>query len=289
MSRAKQALVFAAFVVMVLVCWLRVQQTYLFHASEQASAFSLSQEDLQWQARAKATADDPKLARQVILDSIYADEALAVALGYQEAATEKPTSQARAANFGHAAAIANEFYYTFKHHQNLRAFVDLVDQGRVRLQPLVERRQHTSSKEEFQESQNFKPTKIADAWLAWAAYRDNEQAAAAYHHALQLDPTLGEAYYQEAHRATTPFSQPYFEAHHICALQQLDKAEQLEPKLRRLVALDRGAIAANSGNRRLAIASYRDFLRLWPGAPQSAVIRQNIAEMEASEKKSNGT
>lgn len=289
MSRAKQVAFLAVLVVTVLVCWAYVRQTRLFHGSKQVAGFWLSQKDLQWQARAKATADDPKLARRVILDGIYEDEALAVALGYQEAMNEDSTSQARIANFAHAVVIANQFYDTYKHHQNLKAFIDLIDQGRTALQPLIERRQYVRSEEEQKEYKNFKPTKIADAWLAWANYCDNKQAEAAYHHALQLDPTLGEAYYQEAHRATAPFGQAYFNAHYARALQQLDKAEQVEPRLRRLVVLDRGAIASILGDRRLAIASYQEFLRLWPDAPQSAVIRQDIAGMEASEKKPDAT
>ena len=286
MSRSKQLLLVVAFTVITLVCWTYVRRTSLFHDSAQFNAFTLSRKDLQWQARAKATADNPLQARQVILDGIYADEALPVTLGYQEAMNEEPASQIRAANFGHAAVIANEFYDIYKHHQNMRAFIDLIDQGQVALQPLIKRRQDVGSKEEFQEYQNFKPTKIADAWLAWANYTDDKQAEAAYHHALQLDPTLGEAYYQEAHRATMPFSQRYFEAHRVRAMQQLDKAAQIEPKLRPLVALDRGSIAQCSGNYPLAITYYRKFLLLWPNAPQADMLRQNIIQLE-SEKKPN--
>src|SRR5665213_58416 len=62
-----------------------------------------------WERRIQASADDPKQARQVILDGIFANRTLQVGLAYEKLYQQKPESQARLGNYLHAMTEAELF------------------------------------------------------------------------------------------------------------------------------------------------------------------------------------
>lgn len=233
-----------------------------------------------WDARVRASADSQKQARQVILDAIYAKNAPLVADSFERMYNEKPISDVRFANFVYAAAVAecnrkqeDKTYKTAFSH----AFKALGEAG-------------------FPEkggSATGKATgpmgKMSNAWLAWGHILirfglDRTGAAASYKQALKLDPSLAEAYLWWAEMVISPYEKPYHHSHAKIALEQLDRAEQLEPKLRPLVIYVRAYIALGAGDERKnyakALPLLKEYLKLWPETPLADIMHKMIVHLE---------
>lgn len=245
----------------------------------------------QWQARAQATADNSKQAREVILDAIYAGQTVPVALAYQTAMQQKPGSQTRLDNFAWAAMMTEEY-----DKQRNDPVVDKMAGRAVHsIKPLITRsRDDVKTPEQYKIYAAFRPTSDPMAWLVWAHYlarfifnatQEKLDAERAYKKALSLDPTLAEAYYGLADLVSNPYDAPYFKMRSAVALDGLDKAEELQPKLHPLAVRRRASIAAISGQYATAANYDRQYLRLWPNAPHADALRQDIATFDRMSRK----
>ena len=243
-----------------------------------------------WEARARATADDPRAARQVILDGIWAGKTYEVAQAYEDLLQEKPLREARIANFGHAVALANRFCNSelLTIPGGDRDFFRMEDHARRVVQSVVQPPDPSSLQTETQseEARNFRPTRIADAWLAWAMLAGGYQD---YRRALELDPQFGEAYYDMVEDGAWTRSGLPIAVQRKMVVRSLNLADQLEPKLHPLVTFDRYLMAKKQGNNKVAITYLHEYLRAWPTAFEANILRQQLAQMEAAEKKHDAT
>jgi len=246
----------------------------------------------QLRARAFATSDNPILARQVIVDGIYAKRTLVVAVAYHQAMLEKPLHEARVANFAHAAAVVDNFvaeeeftkaYAQVPEFKNISSVSwDVLRWGRQAAKSLIEPpdEQDVHNEVDIIDKINFKPTRIADAWLAWATFcGDDKEMSLCFQKAQKLDPTFGEAYYQPISLGFVPdgrggfLRSPTYEGriqesvrYRAFILAQLAKAEQLEPSLHPLVIYQKYLLAYANGNAVAAAAYLKEYVRLWPSA-----------------------
>ena len=152
---------------------------------------------------------------------------------------------------------------------------------------------------ETEEAKEFKTTKIADAYLAWASFCGDQRAiTASYQRALTLDPNFGEAYYAVTSNGLIPDG----EVGYVQAKRRdrkywgyvshcLDKAERMEPRLHIMITEERSIVAAEEGNQKTAIFYLREYLRLWPNMGRFDFQRKSqvLARMEAAEKKREAT
>ncbi len=245
-----------------------------------------------WQMRAEATADNPTAARQVILDGIYADKTFIVMKAYQSSFEEKPWRAARIATFAHAAEVANVYCNEEINHipGGPRDFDNASEQAAKAVKSIVLPPEdidvHTDIEKD--DRKNFQPTRIADAWLAWASFSGAEDSKY-YRHALALDPRFGEVYYEMATtRHYCPPNWPLARKRAVWAAY-LDRAEQLEPKLHTLITLQRFNNAQATGNNTAAIAYLREYLRLWPTAFEADMLRRRLAQLEAAQGQKHGS
>lgn len=235
-----------------------------------------------WQARARATADNPKAARKVILDSLYAGQIVTVALAYEASMKQKPNSQERIANFAHAAMI-NESYNPQRGGVN----GELVLKAFHALKPIVAPEIDLPPAERAKAA--LRQTRVADAWLAWGIYVQRfvfikPLAAACYQKAMKLDPTFAEAHFCLGELAETPYQKGYFKTHYQEALRYLDTAQQMEPRLRPLVLGCKGGIAYNLDDDDKTVQYWQEYLRLWPEAPHADRLHKIIGDLEAAGK-----
>lgn len=235
-----------------------------------------------WLRRVRATADNPRLARQVIVDSIYANRTLEVALAYGKMYDQKPSSQFRLANFAHAITVAEVFCpqrgeeLTVPYSRAIQA-----------LKAIVVPEQDLLPSEQAQAV--LKKTKVADAWLAWGIFSirytmDHKSAGDIYKYALSLDPTFHEANYWMADRIIAPYNETYFKAHKDEAVQDLNIAEQFESKLYPLVVDCRANIALGNFDYKAAIPYLREYLRVWPSSPRAFVVARTLKQVEGLEQ-----
>lgn len=235
-----------------------------------------------WQQRIRSSADSPRLARQVIFDSIYANRTLEVGLAYQSIYQQKPNSQIRIANYAHAMTVAEVFC-----QQHGDVLVIPYSHAIKTLKAIVVPEMELPPTEQAKAALN--KTKVADAWLAWGIYSirytmDYKSADAIYRHALKLDPSLQEANYWRADMTIAPFDEAYFKAHKIEALQQLSEAERSEPKLRPLVVDCRAYLALGSWDYKAAIPYLQEYLRLWPTSPRAGITAKLIQQLKAAKQ-----
>ena len=235
----------------------------------------------EWLRRVRATADNPRLARQVIVDSIYANRTLEVALVYGSMYNQKRSSQLRIANFAHAITVA-EVFCPQRGEELTVPYSRAIDA----LKAIVVPEQNLFPSEQAQAT--LKKTKVADAWLAWGIFliqytMDYNSATDADQHALKLDPSLQEANYWMADMVIDPYNQSHFNAHRDEALQELNKAEQADPKLYPLVVDCRANIALGDFDYKTAIPYLREYLRVWPNSPRAAVVAKTLKQVESLE------
>lgn len=245
----------------------------------------------QWQARAQATADNSKQAREVVLDAIYAGQTVPVALAYQTAMQQKPGSQTRMDNFAWAAMMAEQY----EKQRNDPIVDEMASQAVHAIKPLITRsRDDVKTPEQYKIYAAFRPTNDPMTWLVWAHYlarfifnatQEKLDAERAYKKALSLDPTLAEAYYGLAKLPFNPDDTPYFKMRQSNLLPLLDKAQQLQPKLHPLIVSARADLAMHNGNYKEASQGLREYLRLWPNALNANLLREDIATFDRMSRK----
>lgn len=233
-----------------------------------------------WGQRVRATADHPQQARQVILDSIYANRSLEVALAYGKMYDQQPKSESRIANFGHAMAVAEVFG-----QQRGKELTVPYARAMQAIQAIVAPEQELPPDQQAQAA--LRQTKIADAWLAWGIYSieytmDYKSVTKIYNHALVLDPKFYEANYWLANMITAPYDKTYFDAHKQEAFQNLTVADNGEPKLHPLIVECRAAIALGAFDEKAAVPYLKESIRLWPNSPRVATYQKLIAQLEKS-------
>ena len=247
-------------------------------ASAQSAAVPLQPLSSDWLMRIRTTADHPRQARQVILDSIYANRTLEVALVYGSMYDQKPNSQVRLANFAHAMTVAEVFCQqrgdelTAPYSRAIKALKAIVV-PELELPPAE------------QAKAALHKTKVADAWLAWGIFSirytmDHKSAGEIYRYALKLDPSLQEANYWIADMIIAPYDETYFKVHKNEALQELGVAEHSEPKLHPLVVDCRAGIALGAFDYKAAIPYLEQSLRLWPTSPRASIIAKDIQQLK---------
>lgn len=238
----------------------------------------------QWEVRIKATSDNSKAARSVILDGILANETLLVAQGYERLYNEKPTDK-RLGIFGYAAVVAESYrhkgdqtYKTTLHHA-----ADLLE--------------HAAAPEDYlmpeqAAAQRLKRIQDANAWLAWGRFRlragfDVRGAENCYRQALKLDPDLAEACWWLAELAITPFDRTYFKTHADSSAQLMARAERLEPKLHPFAllhkaSLELGIYPPSAEHYARGQESLQAYLEAWPANPHADVTRGVVTQLDAT-------
>lgn len=251
----------------------------IVHTPSRAEQLPLTEQ--QWQKRIEATADNPRQARKVILEGIYARKTSLVAQAYKNMYDAKP-SDVRLGTFGYAAVISERF-----RNQDDQTFKPAFHAAFALLQHACAPEEETSAAQAA--LMDLKRTHDANSWLAWGDLRlrggfDVKGAEKAYRQALKFEPNLAEAYWWLADLSIEPYDVAYFKAHVAQAWQYLDHAEKLEPGLHAFAVWHRAylylGIAPTRANITQALPFLREHLRLWPDNPSADAIRQVIVQLE---------
>ncbi len=231
-----------------------------------------------WQARAALTADKPTEARIAILDGIYAGHSADLALAYENLYRQKP-SQTRLGVYLHAAVLANTRgtqREEILHHESTAA---IAKRAMEAAKPYLPPSDLATSRGD----QNKKKITEANIWLAWGEYlsgnrQDISNAREAFQKALALDQNLAEAWFGLADLIQSYQDIPSVKARAAETVKNLDKAEALEPKIHVLTLPARAYVTGYRGDPKQAMNYMREYLRLWPDAPNAATIQRGLQE-----------
>ena len=231
-----------------------------------------------WQARAVSTDDKPKEVSKAILDAIYANHSADLALAYEKLYQQKP-SQRRLGIYLHAAVLANTRGSQREdalHHESTDAVAKrAMGAANSYLPP--------SSSATSRAGKTKEEITDPNIWLAWGEYlssshRDVNAARAAFQKAIALDQNLAEAWFGLADLTQSYSNIPTVKAHSAETTRNLDEAESIEPKLHILTLPVRAYVAGYCGDPKQAMNDMREYLRLWPDAPNAATIQRGLQE-----------
>ena len=112
----------------------------------------------QWEKRVVSTADNPRNARKVILDAIYASTTIPIAMAYEKMYKARP-SDVRLGTFGYAALIAQQ--YRLREDRN---YEPTYNYAAALLQRKCAPEEGSAPRSQLA---RLKDSKDANAWLAW--------------------------------------------------------------------------------------------------------------------------
>ena len=237
-----------------------------------------------WLARARATADNGKKARAVILDGRLGTKAVAlvqIAQAFEQTYREKQTPQ-RLACFAYAAEVAGA--------EAERYGEETIQLEKRAIEPLLgypvgaEKGQNL---EYFDVGSHFylkSDNKIPEAWMAYGMYfanhSDRKRAAEAYRKAIQLDPHFGEAWYALADLEFEIGPHPVPVAHIPMILKQVDRAEKEEPRMHLFAVGVRCTVAAQVGDYDTELRLLREMVSANPNTYMGKAQQKIIAALE---------